>query len=61
MEDLSLSSKAVIASVIVSTRFMDLRVRRVRVRQDAFFRESLCRHQDYLGKSVNELVCEITC
>ena len=56
MEDLSLSSKAVIASVIVSTRFMDLRVRRVRVRQDAFFRESPCQHQDDIGNSVQNLV-----
>ena len=38
VEDLTLSSKAVIAQVIVNTRYMDLRIRRVRIRQDAFFR-----------------------
>ena len=38
VEDLSISSKAVIASVIVNARYMDVRVRRVRIRQDAFYR-----------------------
>ena len=38
MEDLSISVKASIATVFANARYMDIKVRRVRVRQDAFFR-----------------------
>lgn len=54
VEDLSISSKATIATVFANARYMDIRVRRVRVRQDAFFRqEEACPGASLRGRTVN--------
>lgn len=54
VEDLSISSKATIATVFANARYMDIRVRRVRVRQDAFFRlGDACPGASMRGRTVN--------